>query len=106
MSGNLWREIWILIGIALASLMLAEITGYTFLIAALGFGLYIAANLRNLVQLNRWLVNKREDVPDARGRGGESRARTPVRHCHTARQRETHYQPGASAGIRRLPGQG
>jgi len=25
------------------------------------------SNLRNLVQLNRWLVNKREDVPDAGG---------------------------------------
>jgi len=70
-SENLWREIWILIGIAIASLMLAEITGYPFLIAALGFGLYIASNLRNLVQLNRWLVNKREDVPDAGGLWGE-----------------------------------
>lgn len=71
MSGNLWRELWILVGIALASLLLAEITGYPFLIAALGFGLYIASNLRNLVQLNRWLVNKREDVPDAGGLWGE-----------------------------------
>lgn len=71
MSGNIWREFWILIGIALASLLLAEITGYPFLIAALGFGLYIAFNLRNLVQLNRWLVKKREDVPDAGGLWGE-----------------------------------
>jgi len=71
MSGNLWREFWILLGIALASLLLAEITGYPFLIAAFGFGLYIAFNLRNLVQLNRWLVNKREDVPDAGGLWGE-----------------------------------
>jgi len=70
-SENLWREVWILIGIALASLMLAEITGHPFLIATLGFGLYIAANLRNLVQLNRWLVSKREDVPDAGGLWGE-----------------------------------
>ncbi|HWR87186.1 MAG TPA: phosphate regulon sensor histidine kinase PhoR [Acidiferrobacterales bacterium] len=71
MSENLWREVWILIGIALASLMLAEITGYPFLTAALGFGLYIASQLRNLVQLNRWLVSKREDVPDAGGLWGE-----------------------------------
>jgi len=70
-SENLWREVWILVGIALASLLLAKITGYPFLIAALGFGLYIASNLRNLVQLNRWLVNKREDVPDAGGLWGE-----------------------------------
>jgi two-component system phosphate regulon sensor histidine kinase PhoR len=71
MSGNLWREIWILIGIALTSLLLAEMTNYPFLIAALGFGFYIFLNLRNLVQLNRWLVNKREDVPDAGGLWGE-----------------------------------
>lgn len=71
MSGNLWREIWILTGIALASLLLAEITEYPFLIAALGFGFYILLNMRNLVQLNRWLVNKREDVPDAGGLWGE-----------------------------------
>jgi len=70
-SENLWREVWILVGIALASLLLAKIIGYPFLIAALGFGLYIASNLRNLVQLNRWLVNKREDVPDAGGLWGE-----------------------------------
>jgi len=70
-SGNLWREVWILIGIAFASLLLAEITGYPFLIAVLGFGLYIASQLRNLVQLNRWLVSKREDVPDAGGLWGE-----------------------------------
>jgi two-component system phosphate regulon sensor histidine kinase PhoR len=68
---NLWREVWILIGIALASLLLAELTGYPFVMATLGFGLYIASNLRNLVQLNRWLVNKREDVPDAGGLWGE-----------------------------------
>jgi two-component system phosphate regulon sensor histidine kinase PhoR len=68
---NLWREIWILMFVAGISLLLAKITGYPFLIAALGFGLYIAATLRNLVQLNRWLINKREDVPDAGGLWGE-----------------------------------
>jgi len=41
-SVNLWREVWILIGIGLASLLLAELTGHLFLVAALGFGLYIA----------------------------------------------------------------
>ena len=71
MSENLWREVWILVGIAFASLLLAEITGYPFLVAALGFGMYIAFNLRNLMQLNRWLVSKREDVPDAGGLWGE-----------------------------------
>ena len=52
MSENLWREFWILVGIAVLSLVLAEITGYPFLVAALGFGLYIAFTLRNLTQLN------------------------------------------------------
>jgi two-component system phosphate regulon sensor histidine kinase PhoR len=70
-SESLWREVWILIGIAALSLVLAEITDYPFLIAALGFGLYIAATLRNLSQLNNWLINKREDVPDAGGLWGE-----------------------------------
>jgi two-component system phosphate regulon sensor histidine kinase PhoR len=68
---NLWREIWILVAVAALSLILAEITGYPFLIAALGFGLYIVLNLRHLVQLNSWLINKREDVPDAGGLWGE-----------------------------------
>lgn len=71
MSSNLWREFWILLGIGLASLFLGEITDHPFLIAAIGFGLYIIFTLRNLVQLNRWLVNNREDVPDAGGLWGE-----------------------------------
>jgi two-component system phosphate regulon sensor histidine kinase PhoR len=71
MPENLWREIWILIGVAALSLFLAEKTGYPFLIAALGFGLYITLTLRNLVQLNRWLISKRADVPDAGGLWGE-----------------------------------
>ena len=71
MPENLWREVWILIGVAALSLILAEITGYPFLIAALGFGLYIAFTLRHLMQLNSWLISKREDVPDAGGLWGE-----------------------------------
>jgi two-component system phosphate regulon sensor histidine kinase PhoR len=70
-SSNLWRELWILVGIGFASLLLGEITDRPFLIASIGFGLYIVLTLRNLVQLNRWLVNKREDVPDAGGLWGE-----------------------------------
>jgi two-component system phosphate regulon sensor histidine kinase PhoR len=71
MPENLWREIWILIGIAALSLILAEIIGHPFLAAAAGFTFYIVITLRHLVQLNRWLVNKREDVPDAGGLWGE-----------------------------------
>jgi two-component system phosphate regulon sensor histidine kinase PhoR len=71
MPENLWREIWILIGIAALSLVLGEITGHPFLIAAFGFGLYIANTLRQLTQLNRWLIHKREDIPEAEGLWGE-----------------------------------
>ena len=71
MPENLWREIWIVIGIAALSLILAESTGYPFLSAALGLGLYIAFTLRNLMQLNSWLISKRDDVPDAGGLWGE-----------------------------------
>jgi len=71
MPEHLWREIWILIGVAALSLIVGEATGYPFLIAALGFGLYISITLRNLVQLNRWLVHKREDVPESGGLWGE-----------------------------------
>jgi two-component system phosphate regulon sensor histidine kinase PhoR len=102
-SENLWREVWILLGIALASLLLAEITGYPFLIATLGFGLYIAANLRNLVQLNRWLVNKREDVPDAGGLWGEVLDRIRALAKDTERREDrltemlTRFQSASSA---------
>jgi two-component system phosphate regulon sensor histidine kinase PhoR len=101
--GNLWREIWILIGIALASLLLAEITGYPFLIAAFGFGLYIASNLRNLARLNRWLANKREDVPEAGGLWGEVLERIRARMKDTERREDqltemlTRFQSASSA---------
>lgn len=103
MSGNLWREVWILIGIGLASLLLAELTGHLFLVAALGFGLYIASNLRNLVQLNRWLVNKREDVPDAGGLWGEVLDRIRALAKETERREDrltemlTRFQSASSA---------
>lgn len=71
MPQSLWREIWILLAIVATSLLLGEITGHPFLVAAIGLGLYMANHLRNLFQLNRWLVSKREDVPDAGGLWGE-----------------------------------
>ena len=89
MQENLWREIWILVAIAVASLLLAEFTGHLFLIAALGFGLYIASHLRSLVQLNQWLVSKREDV------------QTPVAcgaRCSTASARSPATPNGARTG--------
>jgi two-component system, OmpR family, phosphate regulon sensor histidine kinase PhoR len=102
-SENLWREAWIILGIAFASLLLAEITGYPFLIAALGFGLYIASQLRNLAQLNRWLVSKREDVPDAGGLWGEVLDRIRALTKETERREDrltemlTRFQSASSA---------
>lgn len=91
MLENLWREIWILIGVAVLSLIFAEITGYPFLIAALGFGLYIALTLRNLTQLNNWLISKRADVPDAGGLWGEvfDRIRTLTKESEQREDRLT-----------------
>lgn len=73
MRPGLWREIWILAGIALGSLVLGAISGRHFLVAAIGFGLYIAAQLRNLYRLHRWLQNRSgQEIPDAGGLWGEA----------------------------------
>ena len=72
MHPGLWREVWILVGIAAASLLLGALTGRPFLIAAFGFGLYIALALRHLQQLHRWLLNRQSgDIPDAGGLWGD-----------------------------------
>ncbi|HEY5683191.1 MAG TPA: phosphate regulon sensor protein PhoR, partial [Sulfuricaulis sp.] len=72
MHSGLWREIWILIGIAIASLFFGALTGRPFLIAAIGFVLYIAWTLRNLRSLHSWLIDHRaSDIPDAGGLWGE-----------------------------------
>ena len=91
MPANLWREIWALLLVLLASLFFAEITEYPFLVATLGFGLYIALTLRNLVQLNSWLTNKRDDVPDAGGLWGEvlDRIRAATRETERREDRLT-----------------
>ncbi len=72
MPAGLWRELWILAGIGLGSLLLGAITGRYFIVAALGYGLYVAFNLRQLLLLHRWLVErKRRDVPEAGGLWGD-----------------------------------
>jgi len=69
---GVWREIWILALIALGSLLLGAITGRYFLIAAIGFGLYIAATLRHLYHLHQWLQNRPgREIPDAGGLWGD-----------------------------------
>ncbi len=72
MSQNLWREIWILAGIAAVSLVLGLITGRPFLIAAAGFGLYIFSTLRHLKRLHHWLLNRQQaEIPEAEGLWGD-----------------------------------
>jgi len=103
MPESLWREIWLLIGVAALSLILAEITGYPFLVAAAGFSVYIVFSLRNLVQLNKWLTDKREDVPDAGGLWGEvlDRIRALVRETEHREDRlhemVTRFQSASAA---------
>ena len=72
MHPGLWREIWILVGIAVLSLFFGALTGRPFLIAACGFGFYIAWTLRHLRNLHRWLLDRRAgDMPEAGGLWGE-----------------------------------
>ena len=72
MYPGLWREVWILIGTAAASLVLGLVTGRPFLIAAIGFGLYIFSTLRHLQRLHHWLLNRRQaEIPDAEGLWGD-----------------------------------
>ena len=72
MYPGLWREVWILSGIAAASLFFGALTGRPFLIAACGFGFYIAWTLRHLRSLHRWLLDRRAgDMPEADGLWGE-----------------------------------
>jgi two-component system phosphate regulon sensor histidine kinase PhoR len=72
MHPGLWREIWILVGIAVLSLFLGALTGRPFLIAACGFGFYIAWTLRHLRNLHRWLLDRRAgDMPEAGGLWGD-----------------------------------
>ena len=72
MHPGLWREVWILASIAAASVLFGALTGRPFLVAAIGFGLYIVATLRHLRQLHRWLLDRQSgDIPDAGGLWGD-----------------------------------
>jgi two-component system phosphate regulon sensor histidine kinase PhoR len=69
---TLWREVWILAGITLVSLALGALTGRYFIVAAVGFGLYIVSHLRQLAALRRWLLQRdTRDVPEAEGLWGD-----------------------------------
>ena len=72
MHPGLWREIWILVVVAVLSLFFGMLTGRPYLIAALGFGLYIGWTLRHLWKLHRWLLDRRAgDMPEAGGLWGD-----------------------------------
>ena len=61
-----------LAGITLASVVLGAITGRYFIVAAVGFGLYIAATLRHLYRLHQWLRQRAgREIPDAGGLWGD-----------------------------------
>jgi two-component system phosphate regulon sensor histidine kinase PhoR len=69
---SLWREIWILAGIAGVSLLLGSLTDHPFLVAALGFGIYIAITLSHLRALHQWLRERGpREIPDAEGLWGD-----------------------------------
>lgn len=103
MPQTLWRELWILTTIAVLSYLFAELVGYPFLIAAFGFGLYIAFALRHLVHLYRWLVNKRADIPEAGGLWGEVLDRIRALMRETERRKDqlhemvTRFQSASAA---------
>jgi len=104
MHPGLWREVWILAGIAAASLLFGTLTGRPFLIAAIGFGLYIVIHLRHLRQLHRWLQDRQSgDIPDAGGLWGDVFDEL-YRNMKESRRREaqlsemlTRFQSAASA---------
>lgn len=67
-----YREIWIIVGIVLVSLLFGPITGHPYGNMAVGLGLYLLRVLQHLHRLHRWVLNKkRDDVPDAEGVWGD-----------------------------------
>ena len=72
MYQSLWREVWIIAGIAAASLVIGLITGRPFIVAAIGYGLYIVSTLRHLNRLRQWLLHRAQrEVPEAEGLWGD-----------------------------------
>ena len=72
MYQNLWREIWILIGLVVLGLVLGIFTRHPFLLATIGLVVYVGLQLRQLHRLHSWfLSDKHSDVPDASGLWGD-----------------------------------
>jgi len=73
MHPNLTRELWIIVGIAVAALLVGALIDRPFLVAALAFGFYIALQLYNLHRLHAWLMRRERgaEVPEADGLWGD-----------------------------------
>ena len=104
MQPGLWREIWILTGIAGVSLLFGSLTRHPFLVASIGFGLYIALTLRHLERLHRWLRRRKDtEAPEAGGLWGEVFDELRWMEKETARREAqltemfTRFQDAASA---------
>ena len=104
MQPSLWREIWILAGIAGVSLLFGSLTRHPFLVASIGFGLYIALTLRHLQRLHRWLRQRKDtEVPEAGGLWGEVfdelrwMEKETARHEAQLTELLTRFQDAASA---------
>lgn len=73
MPSSLWREVWILAAITLGSLALGALTDRYFIVAAVGFGLYILVQLQSLYALYRWLTRRdQREIPEAEGLWGDT----------------------------------
>lgn len=66
------REIWILVGILAATLILGPATGHPAWVLIAGVAAYLVATLRHLHRLHRWLLSKKQGpIPEAGGVWGE-----------------------------------
>ena len=68
-----WRQdVWFLVGLILLALLLGAILGHPYKAVIIAMALYLAPNLRHLLQLHRWLeTQRREDIPEASGMWGD-----------------------------------
>ena len=72
MRQSLWREVWILAGLVGLGLALGALMNHPFMFPAIGLGVYIALQLRQLYRLHQWLLSdQRGEVPDAAGPWGD-----------------------------------
>ena len=63
---------WFLTGLIVFAFILGVILGYPYTAVIAALALYLAPNLRHLLQLHRWLeTQRREDIPEASGMWGD-----------------------------------